>query len=242
MNAPPKPTGTAGSVVNSACTQVDELPTDPAGELGPSGYGAIILAAGLSSRMVENKVLLPWRDGKPLVRHVAAKFVAACAGNVLIVTGRDAAQVAAAVADLNLRCVHNSDFATGEMLSSVKVGLRALRDNMGLQRHKSVAAAFIQPADMPLVTQTVVEQLLAAHAAGWNVAPRYKSRRGHPVLLDRAYWEAMLDLPAEAKPRDVIESARERLHLVDVEAEGVLLDIDTRARYERALWRASGER
>jgi len=198
-------------------------------------YGAIILAAGLSSRMrarghspvIENKVLLPWRDGLPIVRHVAAKFVSVCAGNALVVTGRDAAQVRAAVDDLNVTCVHNSDYATGEMLSSVKAGLRALP--------AALDGCFIQPADMPLVTQAVIEQLLAAREAGWNVAPRCAGRRGHPVLLDRAYWDAMLDLPPDAKPRDVIAAARERLRLVDVADEGVLLDIDTRESYERAL-------
>ena len=187
-------------------------------------FGAIVLAAGLSSRMVENKVLLPWLDGRPIVRHVATKFVAACAGNVFVVTGRDAAQARKAVNDLNVVCVHNPDYATGEMLSSVKVGLSALPDGL--------VASFIQPADMPCVPVDVIAQLLAAHDAGWNVAPVYKGRRGHPVLLDRAYWEAMLDLPAGAKPRDVVEAARARLRLVDVEDEGVLLDVDTREAYE----------
>ena len=88
---------------------------------------------------------------------------------------------------------------------------------------------------MPLVPGEVIGQLAAAHEAGWNVAPRYEGRRGHPVLLDRAYWAAMLALPADAKPRDVIEAARERLRLVDVEDEGVLLDIDTREAYERVM-------
>ncbi len=189
----------------------------------------IVLAAGLSSRMVENKVLLPWRDGSPIVRHVAAKFGRVCAGNVFVVTGRDAAQARKAVNALNVVCVHNPDYATGEMLSSVKVGLSALPGEL--------AAAFIQPADMPCVPASVIERLAAAHEAGWNVAPAYKGRRGHPVLLDRAYWEAMLDLPAGAKPRDVIEAARERLRLVDVEDVGVLLDVDTREGYERLFKR-----
>ena len=202
-------------------------------------FGAIILAAGLSSRMgarghspvVESKVLLPWRDGTPIVRHVTSKFVGACPGNILVVTGRDAALVRNAVNDLNVICVHNPDFATGEILSSVKVGLRALPDGL--------VASFIQPADMPCVPEEVIAQLAAAHELGWNVAPRHDSRRGHPVLLDRAYWRAMLELPAEAKPRDVIEAAPERLRLVDVADEGVLLDIDTREAYDRAMGIAS---
>ena len=192
-------------------------------------FGAIILAAGLSSRMVENKVLLPWRDGEPIVRHVTSQFAVAVEGEVCVVTGRDAALVRAAVDGLNVTCAHNPDFATGEMLSSVKVGLRALPAELD--------GCFIQPADMPAVPVEVIGQLAAAHEAGWNLAPRFDGRRGHPVLLDRAYWDAMLELPDEAKPRAVIEGARERLRLVDVDDEGVLLDIDTREAYERVMGR-----
>lgn len=191
------------------------------------GFGAIVLAAGLSSRMGENKILLPWRDGGTIVRQVAAKYTHSPIEQTVVVTGRDAAEVRAALADLDVTCVHNPDFATGEMLSSVKVGLRALPDGL--------AACFIQPADMPCVPIEVIGQLLAAHEAGWNVAPRHDGRRGHPVLLDRAYWAAMLDLPADGRPRDVIQTAR--LRLVDVADEGVLLDVDTREAYERVLGR-----
>ena len=198
-----------------------------------SRFGAIILAAGLSSRMGQNKVLLPWRDGQPIVRHVASKFVGAGIKDIIVVTGRDATQVNAALADLRVKCVHNSDYETGEILSSVKCGLGALPSD--------VLAAFIQPADMPCVPLDVIVQLAERHEAGWNLAPRFDGRRGHPVLLDRAFWRAMMDLPADAMPRDVIQGARDRLRLVDVEHEGVLLDIDTRESYERVLALASGD-
>jgi len=188
-------------------------------------FGAMILAAGLSTRMRENKVLLPWRDGRPIVAHVAAKFANTGINPVLVVTGRDASDVRGAVADLDVRCVHNSDFAGGEMLSSVKAGLGALPGDL--------AGAFIQPADMPCVPQAVISALAAAHEPGWNLAPRFEGRRGHPVLLDRANWRSMLALPAEARPRDGLRGAR--LRLVDVKDAGVLLDVDTRAAYERAL-------
>ena len=204
------------------------------------GYGAVILAAGLSSRMVENKLLLPWRAGGTIVRHVAMKYVNASIGQIVVVTGRDAARVRAVLADLDVTCVHNPDYETGEILSSVKVGLRALAVDLGLlgrvdtdRRHKPAAAAFIQPADMPCVPPQVIGQLAAAHEAGWNVAPRYEGRRGHPVLLDRAYWEAMLALAADAMPRDALVGSQMRL--VDVEDEGVLLDVDTREAYERVM-------
>ena len=188
-------------------------------------FGAIVLAAGLSSRMRENKVLLPWRDGKPLVAHAAAKYLKAGIETVIVVTGRDAAEVQAALAALDARCVHNPDYATGEILSSVKTGLKALPAD--------VAAAFIQPADMPCVPAQLIPRLAAAHEPGWNVAPRFNGQRGHPVLLDRAYWRAMLDLPAGSMPRAALRGTR--LRTLDVEDEGVILDIDTREAYERVL-------
>ena len=51
----------------------------------------------------------------------------------------------------------------------------------------------------------------------------------------RSYWREMLDLPADAMPRAVIQGAREKLRLVEVDEKGVVMDIDTRAAYQRAL-------
>ena len=81
----------------------------------------------------------------------------------------------------------------------------------------------------------VIAQLASAHEAGWNIAPVFEGQRGHPVLLDRSFWGAMLELPADGRPRDVVEGAGEWLQLVDVADAGVLLDVDTREAYERAL-------
>ena len=201
-----------------------------------SNFGAVILAAGLSSRMVENKILLPWRDGqRRWWRMWRRSSFKSASSDVVVVTGRDAVLVREAVAALDVRCVHNPDYATGEMLSSVKVGLRALSSDL--------RAAFIQPADMPCVPVAVIQQLAEQHEPGWNVAPQFQGRRGHPVLLDRAYRSAMLGLSAGSLPREALRGSR--LRLLDVEAEGVLLDVDTRAAYERALERGtqgSGER
>ena len=192
-------------------------------------YGAIILAAGKSARMVENKLLLPWSDGQPIVRHVVQKYVDAEVDPIIVVTGRDQALVAASLQDFPVTCVHNPDFAAGEMLSSLKAGLSALPTEL--------TAVFIQPADMPCLPLAVIAQLARVHVAGFNVAPVHQGRRGHPVLLDRAFWAAMLDLPADGKPRDLVEGAREALRLVEVGDAGVLLDVDTREAYESALGR-----
>ncbi len=192
-------------------------------------FGAIILAAGLSSRMVENKLLLPWSDGEAIISQVLRAYVDADVDPIIVVTGRDADKVADALAAYPLTFAHNPNYATGEILSSVKTGLRTLP--------KSLEAAFIQPGDMPRISSAVISRLAAQHEPGFNVAPVYEGQRGHPVLLDRAFWGAMLDLPADARPRDVIAGARERLRLVEVDEKGVVLDIDSREAYEWGLAR-----
>ncbi len=194
-----------------------------------SHFGAIILAAGMSSRMKANKLLLPWRDGQPIVSHVAAKYIRLGIASVVVVTGRDAEQVTASLADFPLQCIFNADYETGEILSSVKTGLAAMPNE--------VTACFIQLADMPCISPAIIAHLRARHQSGKNAAPRYAGQRGHPILLDRAFWQAMLDLPPNAMPRDVIHAYRDHLHLVDTDDDGVILDIDTRDAYERALKR-----
>ncbi len=190
-------------------------------------YGAIILAAGLSSRMVENKLLLPWTDGEPIVCHVLDSYVAAEISPIVVVTGRDADTVTARLTEYPLTFVHNPNYAAGEILSSVKAGLRAQPIDLD--------ASFIQPADMPCISEDVIAQLAAQHEKGINVAPLYKEQRGHPVLLDRSFWGAMLALPADAMPRAVIQGAPDNLRLVEVDEKGVVMDLDTPEAYQRAL-------
>lgn len=192
-------------------------------------FGAVILAAGLSSRMKANKLLLPWRDGQPIVTHAVSKYVRAGIAPIIVVTGRDAQQVAAALAYLPVICRRNPNYKRGEILSSVKTGLAAMP--------AEADACFIQPADMPCILPAIIPSLAARHQPGKNIAPRYAGQRGHPILLDRAFWPAMLDLPADSMPRDVIHAQREHLHLIDTDDDGVLLDIDTRDAYEQALRR-----
>ena len=192
-----------------------------------AGVGAIILAAGLSSRMVENKLLLPWTDDQPIICHVLDSYVAAQIAPIVVVTGRDAEAVTARLADYPLTFVHNPEYSTGEMLSSVKVGLRALPHDLD--------ASFIQPADMPCISRDVIAQLAAQHEKGINVAPLHKGRRGHPVLLDRAFWRDMLALPADAMPRAVIQGSPDNLRLVPVADKGVVMDVDTREAYQRVF-------
>ncbi len=59
-------------------------------------------------------------------------------------------------------------------------------------------------------------------------------RRGHPILIDRRYWNEILDLPADGAPRDVIERHKDRIAYVNVDTDSVLRDVDTPDDYQAA--------
>ena len=89
---------------------------------------AIVLAAGASSRMGANKLLLPL-DGRPLVAHVVETACASSADAVLVALGNAADQVAAALAPGRYQRVDNPRFADG-LSTSLQAGLDALSDEM----------------------------------------------------------------------------------------------------------------
>jgi len=194
-----------------------------------SRFGAIILAAGMSSRMGDFKIMLPWTDDRPILLHVIEKYIALSIDPIFVITGREANQVKTTVADLPVQCVFNPIFETGEILSSVKAGLHVLPDD--------VDAVFINPADMPRIPQSIIQSMLEDHQPKRIVAPRYDGQRGHPILLDRAYFEPMLNLPDDGAPRDVIQANKQHITFIDTADDGVIIDIDTPETYQRELKR-----
>ena len=99
-------------------------PAAPAPSAGRS-VAAIVLAAGRSTRMGGPNKLLETISGKPLVRIAAEQALSSRASPVVVVSGHERARVEAALASLDVRLVHNPDYAQG-LSTSVKAGLAAL--------------------------------------------------------------------------------------------------------------------
>lgn len=84
---------------------------------------AIILAAGQSRRMGAQNKLLLLVNGIPMIRHVVAQYRSALSGPITVVTGHEAPLVEAALAGIEVACVTNDDYASGQQ-SSVAFGLQ----------------------------------------------------------------------------------------------------------------------
>jgi len=189
--------------------------------------GAVVLAGGMSRRMGQPKVLLPWGGRRTIIEHIIEQLSLARVPQITVVTGHRAGEVRQVVSHMGADAVHNDKYTTGEMLSSLKAGLRAMPAH--------ISAALMVLGDQPRIQPKVVAQVMMAYAegAGDIVAPSYQMRRGHPILIDRRYWSEILDLPDNGSPRDVIDRHKDRIAYVNVDTDSVLRDVDTPEDYRQ---------
>ena len=88
---------------------------------------AIVLAAGQSRRMGKQKLLLPY-GGRSVIRHIVDQVAAASPRRLLVIVANDRVAIEREVVGTPATIVVNPD-PDGDMLSSVRTGLRALSDN-----------------------------------------------------------------------------------------------------------------
>jgi molybdenum cofactor cytidylyltransferase len=184
---------------------------------------AIVLAAGLSRRMGRPKLLLEL-GGRPVIRHVVERVIAAGIRHVLVVTGPDNDALARGLAGLDVRFAVNPTPESGQG-SSVGVGVRALPPGTD--------AVLIALGDQPGVPAEVIPALIEAlKQPGTTIAaPKYADGLGNPVLFAAAVFPEMLALGGDRGARAVIERDPSRLAIVDIDFP-MPRDIDTPEDYE----------
>jgi molybdenum cofactor cytidylyltransferase len=187
---------------------------------------AIVLAAGASTRMRRQKLLLPMGDGRPLVRLAVEQVLAAGVDDAVVVLGREAEAVALALAGLPVRTVVNPRFAEGQA-TSLRAGLDALRPG--------TEGAVIALADQPLPDPTIIRRLVATFRASGRpvVVPVYRDGRGNPVLFAVALFDELRAVTGDRGGRGVIARDPTRVAEVPVDAP-MPADIDTPEDYEAA--------
>ncbi|HEX9006275.1 MAG TPA: NTP transferase domain-containing protein [Bacteroidota bacterium] len=177
----------------------------------------VILAAGASSRAGAYKPALPI-GGKPMV-GLAIEGMRDLCQRIIVVGGHDIARLRGLVEGYaGVECVENPLYRKG-MFTSVKAGLAAVR----------AAQCFLTLADIPLVPPDVYQDLLAANAE--IAVPAFRGRKGHPICLSRGVIARILAEPDDSSLREVI--AVIGCSVIDVDAEEILLDLDTPEDYER---------
>ncbi|WP_380878314.1 hypothetical protein ACFB49_16490 [Sphingomonas sp. DBB INV C78] len=181
--------------------------------------GAIVLAAGRSTRMGSNKLTADL-GGKPVVAHVVDAIAAAGLPVPIVVTGYDAPAVEAVLADREARFVHATDHASG-LSRSLAAGVLATPAEWD--------GVIICLGDMPMIRAALLRKLADRAVSGAIVVPCRNGRRGNPVLWTRPYFEQLLILQGDVGGKALIEAAAASVIQVECEDEGALIDADTPA-------------
>ncbi len=182
---------------------------------------AVILAAGRSQRMRGGNKLLEPIGGRPLVVRAAEAALASEAAPVIVVTGHQHEQVAAALRPLGVRLVHNRDFRDG-LSSSVHAGLSAVPPGHD--------GAVLMLGDMPDVDGALVDRLLAAFDPVEGraiVVAAHGGTRGNPVLFARRYFPDILRIAGDTGARHVVDSHDEAVCEIECPTRAPLVDLDT---------------
>jgi molybdenum cofactor cytidylyltransferase len=183
--------------------------------------GAIVLAAGRSTRMGGPNKLLAEIGGKPLVRFVAEQALASRATPVVVVTGHERAKVEGALAGLRVRFAHNPDYAAG-LSTSLRAGLTALPPE--------VDGAIVCLGDMPQVTASLIDRMLDAFDPARGalvVVPTIEGKRGNPVVWSRRFFPDLMTLEGDVGARHLIAIYTDAVAEVPMEDSAALTDVDT---------------
>ena len=180
--------------------------------------GAVILAAGSSSRMGRPKQTLQFQ-GESLIRRAALAALGAGCHPVVVVTGANAELMRSELEGLDVREVLNSLWETG-MASSIRVGVKELAD-------ADADAAVVMLCDQPHVTANVISDIIAAHRATGKtiVASTYGRSFGVPALFSREFFAELERLDGAAGAKQVIHRHASLAHFLAFPSGEV--DVDT---------------
>jgi molybdenum cofactor cytidylyltransferase len=189
-----------------------------------SRIGAVILAAGTSSRMGEAKQLLRL-GGNTLLGQVLENVRGSRVNDIVLVLGHEAEKIKGMVSTVNLSVVINESYQQG-MGTSLRTGLAALSPG--------VDAALIVLADQPFIHPETLDLLMDQYmqSNAQIVVPTYKGFRGNPVLLDRSVFSEVMALTGDIGCRSIFGNHLEGIVKQPVEDIGILLDLDSKEDFE----------
>jgi molybdenum cofactor cytidylyltransferase len=199
---------------------------------------AVVLAAGMSTRMGRNKLLLSFRD-KPLIVHAIDTLLASEVGKIIVVLGHESERVLAILEGRlalgtetttrqRVRLVKNPKYSEG-LSTSVRIGVEAVSPE--------AEAIMICLADQPLLEPADVNRLVAAYGAAKAanksiVVPFFEGERGNPVILDASLRASILGIVGDVGCKGVIKRYPEKVYAIEMENDHVVRDVDDAQAYE----------
>jgi molybdenum cofactor cytidylyltransferase len=198
---------------------------------GASDVSAIVLAAGQSTRMGRNKLLLSL-GGTTVVRRAVGTAIEAGLSPVFVILGHESGRIREELGDLSCTPIVNEDYAAG-MTTSVRKGFQAVSDE--------AAAGIVLLGDMPFVMAEMIEELVRTFRSSKAslVVSTYEGVVAPPILYGRSLFPELRSMEGEGCGKKVVK--RHRGEAVEVAwPASALSDLDVPADFELARERVVG--
>lgn len=192
----------------------------------PALISAIVLAAGRSTRMGRNKLVLPM-GGEPVLQRVLDALKESRIDETVVVLGSGEEEVRRTVDLDGTKVVVNPHYAEG-MSTSIRAGLAGV--------NPSTDAAVMVLGDQPFLTPALLDRLIGAflREKAPVVVPVSLGKRGNPVLFARSVFPEVMRVSGDRGAKKVVEALGTKALEVKVKDPKEVLDIDTPSDYKRA--------
>lgn len=191
--------------------------------------GAVILAAGLSQRMGQQKLLLPL-NGKVLLEHVlttAKQFVWA---DCIAVIGEPQQKLAQVCSQHHIRWLFNPVRAEGQA-SSIRLALQQLDSQLD--------GILFLLGDQPFISvklvQTMLDQFFLSGSANTIIVPQYSGKNCSPVLFGADWRNDLGALAGDEGGRRIIRANPDSVAPIKWPEPQDFYDSDTWEQYQRLL-------
>lgn len=186
--------------------------------------GAVIVAAGMSSRMGDFKPMLNI-GSISIAQRIVATLHQSGVEKIVMITGYNAQALEHHLANNGLIFLRNEHYETTHMFDSAKIGFEYLKDKCD--------RILFTPVDIPLFTSATVAKLLASDAP--LACPVCGGERGHPILISTSLFDKILSDSGENGLNGAISRCGAEMELINVDDIGILHDADTPEDYKALL-------
>lgn len=189
---------------------------------------AIVLAAGLSSRMGNNnKLLLPYNN-RTIIENTLQSIISSSIKEIIIVLGKDHEKIIPLIKHMPVQVEINENYNSG-LTSSIQAGIL-----------KATGSGYMLClADMVLITSEEYKFISSEFEKAFLVDPKtigvsfYEGKKGNPVVFSSYYKNSILDhIPKDGCKKIVQMNHHHVLH-IPMKSDHILKDIDTMADYEK---------
>lgn len=188
--------------------------------------GAVIVAAGMSSRMKAFKPLLPLR-GSTIIGTAIASLQSAGVDEIAVVVGNQGELLEKYLSKTGVTCLYNHKYQTSDMFESARIGFGYLKSKCD--------RLFFSPGDVPLFSKrSLITMLGDMDSSRCEILlPVHAGKMGHPILIDSSAIPSLMDYDGALGLKGAINHFKGTKKIVELDDAGMTLDADRPEDYEK---------